>query len=71
LARLDIRGNNGERGRLYADVPREHGLRTIFFGKRIWRGYYRGDVANSWPITLSVDPVIGRRYRCILRVKRP
>jgi len=71
LARLDIRGNDGERGRLYADVPREYDLRSMFFDRRIWRGYYRGDVANSLPIMLAVDPVIGRRYQCILRARRP
>jgi len=70
LTRLDLRGNNGEPGRLFAAVPRKGGLREVFFDERIWRGFYRGDVAESSPVTLYVDPVIGRRYQCILAGKQ-
>ena len=70
VARLDLRGNHGEAGRLYADVPRENDLRSIYLDQRIWRGYYRGEIAALSPVTLYVDPAVGGRYRCTLTEKR-
>ena len=67
LGRLELRGHNGETGILYAHVPREYELPSIFFGDRKWMGFYRGDINDSMPITLFFDPIIGRRYKCVLR----
>jgi hypothetical protein len=69
LSRLDVRGSNGELGRLHAHVQRDHDLRAIAFDERVWRGFYRGEVAASAPLTLYVNPVIGRGYQCLLSEK--
>jgi len=66
LDRVEVRGRDGEPGQLFAESPKVGALRSVFFDRRTWRGYYRGDVATSEPMTLYVDPVIGRRYRCTL-----
>jgi len=66
LDRIDVRGRDGEPGQLFAESPKVGAPRSVFFDRRTWRGYYRGDTVRSGPITLYVDPLIGSRYRCTL-----
>jgi hypothetical protein len=69
LRRLELRGANGELGRLYAHALPEQELRSTFFGGRTWNGYYRGDMNSSTPITLYFEPIIGDRFQCVLPEK--
>jgi len=71
LTRMDIRGDNGALGRLYAHVPEKSDLRSVFFDGRVWRGFYLGKVSESLPVTLYIDPAIGRSFKCFLTEQEP
>ena len=69
FTRMRLYGNNGEAGILYPHTLwhyGRHNLREVFFDKRGWRGFYRGDVSESMPITLFFKPLFLRGYKCIL-----